>query len=46
MMMFSISTAAALTDAGMLDQVCRLTPLFARRGETGEMFFWMSIFGA
>ena len=44
-MLFSISTAAALTDARMLDQVCRLTPLFARRGETGEMLFWLLIFG-
>ena len=45
-MLFSTSNDVALTDAHLLDQVYCLATLFARRGETGEMLFWLVIFGA
>ena len=44
-MLFFLSTAKLPNFAGLLDQAGRLTPLLARRSETGDMLFWLIVFG-
>lgn len=44
-MLFSISTVQSLDSSAALERLCRLSTLLARRGNTGEIVFWLAIFG-
>ncbi len=45
-MLFSIATIQSSGVWGIFEQFCSVSPLLARRSETGEAVFWFAIFGA
>lgn len=43
-MLFSMSTVQSLDSTSFLEYLCSASTLMARRGETGEIVFWLAIF--